>query len=297
MNAKIHKTIALSEIAAFVNNRNRDAEILAFELGPVPADIKNMSIRVEALMLILCTRGSYKMSIDLNEYDLSENSVVNINPHNYVSVYDCSDDFTAVTLVCSIKIVESILPKLSDLLPVIVFNRRSPLLSLSPEQSAWMRDAIGLIASKLVIEKTRFMLQKLESIIQALLYEVLDIYLETSKTPKAMSSRKGELMARFILAVAEDCSRHRKVEYYADKLCITSKHLSAVVKDISGVTAGVIIDRYVVLEAKILLKNTDLTIQEISTRLNFPNQSFFGKYFKHATGLAPTEYRAQFFAE
>lgn len=58
-------------------------------------------------------------------------------------------------------------------------------------------------------------------------------------------------------------------------------------------TAGEWIENYVTMEAKMLLKTTDLTIQQISAQLNFANQSFFGKYFKNQTGMSPTDYRRE----
>ena len=85
----------------------------------------------------------------------------------------------------------------------------------------------------------------------------------------------------------------RSVSYYADKMFLTAKHLSTVVKEISGKTAGEWIDSLVVLEAKALLKSSELSIQEIADELHFANQSFFGKYFKHHTGMSPKEYRRQ----
>jgi AraC-like DNA-binding protein len=81
------------------------------------------------------------------------------------------------------------------------------------------------------------------------------------------------------------------VSNYAKKLCITAKHLSAVVKNVSGQSPTDIINSYVILDAKISLTTTDMTIQEISARLHFPNQSFFGRYFKQHTGLSPRQYR------
>ena len=81
------------------------------------------------------------------------------------------------------------------------------------------------------------------------------------------------------------------MNFYAEKLFVTPKHLSAVLKEISGKTAGEWIDHRVILEAKLLLRTTGMNIQEISVALNFSNQSFFGKYFKHLTGLSPREYR------
>ena len=72
---------------------------------------------------------------------------------------------------------------------------------------------------------------------------------------------------------------------------MTPKYLSLLVKNVSNRTAGEWIDNYVVLEAKALLSSSTLSIQEISDRLNFANQSFFGKYFKQHVGISPTEYR------
>ena len=130
--------------------------------------------------------------------------------------------------------------------------------------------------------------------LQAALYEMMDIHQKNSERIDNQRSRKEEIMAKFILAVSEEFRTQRQVAYYARKFYITPKHLSAVVKEISGRTAGDWIENYVVMEAKVLLKTTDKTIQEITLMLNFANQSFFGKYFKHHTGLSPTAYRKKF---
>ena len=87
--------------------------------------------------------------------------------------------------------------------------------------------------------------------------------------------------------------KERSVVYFANRLCISPKHLSMVVKKVSGRTASDWIDEYVVLEAKQMLRTTTLTVQEVSRELNFANQSFFGKYFKKHVGMSPSEYRQQ----
>ena len=81
--------------------------------------------------------------------------------------------------------------------------------------------------------------------------------------------------------------------YFANRLGIAPKHVSMVVKKVSGRTASDWIDEYVVLEAKQMLRTTTLTVQEVSRELNFANQSFFGKYFKKHVGMSPSEYRQQ----
>lgn len=292
MPEQVNKTVTLGEIAAMANSSESDLDIVVYE-GPISsAGIRNMSLRIDALMLLVCTSGRARLSIDLNDYEVETDTFVILHPHNYVAVYDSTDNLRGQMLVCSTKLVASILPKLSDLMPVILLSRSMPVLRLDREQTEWIQEIFRLVGSKLEKGRTRFLMPKLSSILQAILYEVMDISISEQPAATSISSRKEELMARFVFAVIQDCTRHRKVEYYANKLCISPKHLSAVVKELTGVTAGTIIDRHVTLEAKVLLKNTDLTIQEIAARLNFPNQSFFGKYFKHATGLSPTQYRA-----
>ena len=72
---------------------------------------------------------------------------------------------------------------------------------------------------------------------------------------------------------------------------ITPRYLSTIVQAVSGETAKNIIDKHVILEIKVLLESTELSIQEIANRLQFPDQSFFGRYFKKHTGISPMNYR------
>lgn len=107
----------------------------------------------------------------------------------------------------------------------------------------------------------------------------------------AVSSRPLEIYNRFVALVKEDFRRHRDVEHYASALFISSGHLSRIIKNVSGKTVGAWIRDYVILEAKIMLLSSDMTISQISENLNFPNPSFFSKYFRESTGMPPGGYR------
>ena len=89
----------------------------------------------------------------------------------------------------------------------------------------------------------------------------------------------------------EHYRQERLIGFYANKLCITPKYLSKLVKEHTGRSAGEWIENHVILDARAMLHSSDMTIQQIATALNFPNQSFFGKYFKRATGISPKHYR------
>ncbi|MBQ5913729.1 MAG: AraC family transcriptional regulator [Alistipes sp.] len=97
----------------------------------------------------------------------------------------------------------------------------------------------------------------------------------------------------FMRLVKDNFRSERQLQFYADKLCITPRYLSRVVKECTGSSAADWIERYVVLEARALLKSTSMTIQQISDELNFPSQTFFGKYFKRRVGMSPKLYRRQ----
>ena len=129
-----------------------------------------------------------------------------------------------------------------------------------------------------------------QSLLLAVFHEVYGMF-KNHMPIEVKKSRQEELFAAFIQTLALHHKQERSVAFYAGKLCVTPKYLSLLVKNVSNRTAGEWIDNYVVLEAKALLSSSTLSIQEISDRLNFANQSFFGKYFKQHVGISPTEYR------
>lgn len=105
------------------------------------------------------------------------------------------------------------------------------------------------------------------------------------------NNRQTEIYHTFVNLVKEQFRQHRDVEYYAKALCLSSGHLSRIVKNQSGKTVAEWIKEYIILEAKVLLKSSTDAVYQISDTLNFPNTSFFCKYFKDKTGLTPNQYR------
>ena len=105
------------------------------------------------------------------------------------------------------------------------------------------------------------------------------------------SLRVNQMYELFISLVSRYHNTERGMAFYADKMSITPKYLSKVVKQASGRSGPEWIDAFVILEAKNLLKYTDKPVKEIVWQLNFPNPSVFNKFFKLHTGQTPSEYR------
>lgn len=134
-----------------------------------------------------------------------------------------------------------------------------------------------------------------ESVLLLLRIFYLDIYNDyygKSHLAKGESDLgKSKLAHDFFCLIMQHYREHKDVAFYADKLCITSKYLSMVIKEASGKTAKDWIVEYTILEIKAMLKNSTMNIQEISIKTNFANQSSLGRFFRKHTGMTLTEYR------
>ncbi len=104
-------------------------------------------------------------------------------------------------------------------------------------------------------------------------------------------ARRLTYVKEFMTLVHSHYSTERTVGFYASKLCISPKYLSFIIKEVTGRSAADWIDEYVIIEAKNMLRFSGMNVQQVAYALNFSNQSAFGKYFKHLTGMSPTQFQ------
>jgi len=141
-------------------------------------------------------------------------------------------------------------------------------------------------------------LEKGEGFSIHILHSILDLILTTCsslyKTDENALTGKGHMLVKkFFQLVEENYERNLSVAQYADKMAITPNHLTQTVTQLTGKTSTQIIKAKQILEIKRLLIHTNLSVTEIATRLNFPDQSYFAKFFKRETGISPLKYRSK----
>jgi AraC family transcriptional activator of pobA len=124
-----------------------------------------------------------------------------------------------------------------------------------------------------------------------LIYELAAIYSSYSWQIKIIHSRKEKLVMQFFRILEMNCKTQHSVKFYADALFITTGHLTKTVKEVTEKTTKQFIEEAIIVEAKILLQNNDLTILDIIEALQFCNASFFNNFFKKYTSMSPSEYR------
>lgn len=292
--SEFHRTYDISDISRFFNRKsgysNPENYAVYYEVDNA-LNRTNSPIRVLGLTIALCVEGDGEVGIGVKKFKFSKNCLMLLNPNQYVHSLSSSEPVKIMAIGCNLEMIESIMPKISGLLPLLIHNPIESVSLLSEENSKDIQEYMMLIGEKLKAVDSPLKRTKISNLIQALLCEIIEKHYVSKEGIEKPQTRKEEILSKFILEILQNFRSERSVAFYADKLCVTPKHLSAVAKDITGHTAGELIDHYVIMEAKIMLAETALTIQEISNKLNFANQSFFGKYFKHLTGYSPSEFR------
>lgn len=252
--------------------------------------------RIDAFIIGVGTEGETSVSFNLHEFRLKKDSMFIFTPKNILQV-NSQQYFKADVIAISPDFMRRINIDIKNMMPLFLKFVENPTLALTPEESRSMRGMIAQIERETRGPETHFSFDIVSGLIAATIYKVGDImYHYLAEHPEEQNNshnRAEEYFKQFTHLLGEHFREERSVGFYARQLCITPKYLTTLIKRISGQSVSEWIDNYVILEAKTLLKYSTMSIQEIAYYLNFPNQSFFGSYFKRNTGMSPSQYKAQ----
>lgn len=252
--------------------------------------------RIDAFIIGVGTEGETSVSFNLHEFRLKKDSMFIFTPKNILQV-NSQQYFKADVIAISPDFMRRINIDIKNMMPLFLKFVENPTLALTPEESRSMRGMIAQIERETRGPETHFSFDIVSGLIAATIYKIGDImYHYLAEHPEEQNNshnRAEEYFKQFTHLLGEHFREERSVGFYARQLCITPKYLTTLIKRISGQSVSEWIDNYVILEAKTLLKYSTMSIQEIAYYLNFPNQSFFGSYFKRNTGMSPSQYKAQ----
>jgi YesN/AraC family two-component response regulator len=212
-------------------------------------------------------------------------------PNQIVEIIEHSDDLFIETLAFSFDFLSDLpIPKDFNI-PRRVAKR--PMLKVPEKVIQNLLRYHSFIIDTFNNEKSILFEQIIKGQLYSLLMEIAALYIEQDAETKTerTSTRREEITEQFLELLKDHCKSERSASYYADKMFITPKYLSVTLKKATGRSINFWIGEAVILEAKILLKSTNLTVLQISEDLNFPNSSYFGRFFKKTTGMTPQKYR------
>lgn len=254
--------------------------------------------RFDGLLMIYCITGRLKLSINLNDYDVHDKHLIIVAPGNILKITKDPDQdvngLSYAVVAMSPRFGNGLKIDLKKLMNEGVAMMETPVVEISDEMKSLMAKYLSLVADVVEMDST-FQEDAVTSLVSSMICLVVGAWVEKldelRRNASQVTTRNKMIFEQFIKLVGQYHTEYRNVGFYADKLCLTPKYLSKLIKNTSGRSAPDWIDAYVILESKNLLKYSDMTIKEIVYRLNFPNQSVFYKFFKARTGMTPSEYR------
>ena len=249
--------------------------------------------KLEGGAIYFCRKGWAHATINLKDYEIVENTQVVLLPGTIIRINGCSSDFTASFFGFP---KEMFMEACMRFEPIFFrFIKEQPCYVLPQENTGAINGLIRATTAIYNDRENRFRNQIAKNHLQSFMLDIYDkCYRYFGKHKIEGGTRQDEIFKSFVSLVHEHCASQREVSFYADKLCISTKYLTGICKAVTGDSAKKIIDDFAILEIKVLLQSTELTVQEIADRLGFPDQSYLGSYFKRHEGMSPKEYQSKY---
>lgn len=243
------------------------------------------------IVMALCKKGEASYTVDTRQLSVKPGDLMFVSERHVVNNYKSSPDFECMYILLSTEFYHSFVLNVKNVSSLLIFSMNNPVVTLTPHEILVYTNYYQTIRMKMADEQHHYRTSLVKALLQAMFYDMSNVIWRVEQSDVKTKKRADELFAQFIRLLEENFRTERRVSWYADQMNITAKYLSEMVKQVSKRTPNEWIDSYVMLEIRVLLKNTTKSIKEIAQAVNFPNQSFFGKFFKEHMGISPSEYR------
>lgn len=266
-----------------------DEFIMFEEIAEVPIPIGYL--RFQSVFFAICTAGEAKYKLNTKDLYVEAGDAVIVTSGQVVSDVCLSSNFKGFGFMLSLDFFHYILSGITNLSSLFMFSRSNPVFRISKDQIDDILEHCKRAKKRLIDRTHPFRRELIACLIRAMIYDFGSIIYKAQHSKNVKQNRAEVIFNKFMDSVQENFKTERRVSWYARELNITAKYLSEVVKLISKRTPREWIDYYVVLEIRVLLRSSDLSVKEISNELHFANQSFMGKYFREHVGISPLKFR------
>lgn len=243
--------------------------------------------RLQEGRIAIITNGRARVLINLIEYIFRPNYISLIAPGSIIQIIETSQDFDAHMMA----IEHNFLPVSGkeEFFAHFLQRKKNLLLPLTTTEQVQIENFITVMWN--VLQEPVFRKEVIQHLLAGLLYNIEYIAKNKGQSESSPLTHQNDIFQRFISLVNTYSKTERNVSFYADKLCLTPRYLNTVIRQASQQTVMDWINQSIILEAKVLLKHSNRLVYQISDELNFPNPSFFSKFFKRMTGMTPQEYQ------
>lgn len=254
--------------------------------------VARRTYKTDRTVILLCTGGELSINVEMMPYVVKENDLLIVMSGSFLEYAAASKDFSCSGVILPDKFLstEDGIDR-KDSLSAYMFITHNPIIPITDQDAAAsILNYIGMVRG-LVEHRHPYAEKIIRHLSVAFFYGFGYYYHNVGKLRCDSQDNGTRLLYEFLDLVGHHFRTERKVSYYAMAMGLTPEYLSLTVKSASGKTPKEWIESFVLSEAKVLLRNGAVSILQISEILNFPNQSFFGKFFKRLMGQSPKTYR------
>lgn len=285
--------IQLEDVAKYIDPFAIKNFIITNETFISPHLLPNCPFVLEGVAFAICISGKAQVKINTKEYQIEKNMVIAIMPYFITELIHKSDDLKVEFLIFSFDFLIEI-PSIPNF-DITTSIMDASCLKITEDEASKYLELHYFIAKQYQRNDHPYREEMSKSLLHAMFAEIGSIYYNQIKELKdngfhTPSYNEG-ITDQFFKLLLQYHKQERSVQFYADKMCISAKYLSTIMKEKTGRTALIWINETMISSIKYHLKSTDMTIVQISERLNFPSPSFLGRFFKKHVGTTPLQYR------
>lgn len=245
--------------------------------------------KIGAVLAIICDSGNFSGIINLKPCLMGKNSFLIILPGQIIESIEVSDDFEGTYIYMTDSFLSRL--QIGDSYKFYESVENEPIFHYDNQSASALRHYIEMSRTMCIMQSRNPNTGEALRLLTRVFFLMIGWFIHSDAVAKKTKARDSDVTKDYIALVRQHYREHRDVEFYADKMNMTAKYMSTLVKKASGKPAMQWIEDYVILDAKAQLSSTMNTVQQITFDLNFPTQSIFGRYFKRAVGMSPSEYR------
>lgn len=245
------------------------------------------------LYMGVCTSGIITMNVNDKRRSATCNQVMLITDESVVNDIRYSDDYDGFGFLISYQFLQDVLKDVRNMSDLFLLSHNHPVFNLTDKEVAGARNYFRTIKEHIMESTSRYRLEIIRLTILTMIYDMAASFDRAIDQPgkNEKQSRSEQIFVEFVQRVENNYREHRQVQWYAGEMGLTPKYLCEVISSVSRRSPNEWIDKFVTSEMRNLLRHTNMKMNEIAKVMNFPTQSFFGKYFKENVGVSPSDYR------
>ncbi len=266
------------------------SESLYFCTHQVSPRMLGRSFFLGKIVLIFCHQGSMELVVGNESHHLTPEHMIFLHPHAEITLLHYSDDIQITAIGFMMGLQESVLHHIDP--GFFAYILKTPCWKLDIVQQRAVGgfcDSFDYICNHIESPLKAEMISNLFTVFLQVFYENTQHFYASHYSDVSISAKS--IVLQFIQQLGKHFKEEHSVAYYASLLCISPKYLTQTVKKRTGNTPKELIDKRLAVESLYLLKSSDKTIQEVGIMLGFPDQSYFGRFFKRMFGMSPLSYR------